>query len=65
VSGFTTRRRKGCADFADAIERFLPSDDDLSQCASKLQESPLFAAHADYVCRQFVHCLIEVRQNKS
>ncbi|EXJ60224.1 hypothetical protein A1O7_04376 [Cladophialophora yegresii CBS 114405] len=40
-------------------ERFLPSDYDLARCALKLQESPLFAAHADYVCRQFVHCLIE------
>ncbi|KIW69001.1 hypothetical protein PV04_04906 [Phialophora macrospora] len=40
-------------------ERFLPSVDDLGRCAFKLQESPLFAAHADYVCRQFVHCLIE------
>ncbi|OCT52979.1 hypothetical protein CLCR_09532 [Cladophialophora carrionii] len=39
--------------------RFLPSDYDLGRCALKLQESPLFAAHADYVCRQFVHCLIE------
>ncbi|KIW89398.1 uncharacterized protein Z519_10252 [Cladophialophora bantiana CBS 173.52] len=39
--------------------RFLPTDDDLGRCAFKLQESTLFAIHADYIRRQFVQCLIE------
>ncbi|KIX00739.1 uncharacterized protein Z518_09804 [Rhinocladiella mackenziei CBS 650.93] len=40
-------------------ERFLPSDHDLGRCAFKLQDSPLFATHAEYIRRQFVQCLIE------
>ncbi|OAP65419.1 hypothetical protein AYL99_01391 [Fonsecaea erecta] len=35
------------------------SDNDLGRCAFKLQESSLFATHADYIRRQFVQCLIE------
>ncbi|KEF62648.1 uncharacterized protein A1O9_00621 [Exophiala aquamarina CBS 119918] len=40
-------------------ERFLPSDHDLGRCAFKLQDSPLFSTHSDYIRRQFVQCLIE------
>ncbi|KAK5061028.1 hypothetical protein LTR84_007569 [Exophiala bonariae] len=40
-------------------ERFLPSDHDLGRCAFKLQDSPLFNTHSDYIRRQFVQCLIE------
>ncbi|KIW75296.1 hypothetical protein Z517_12070 [Fonsecaea pedrosoi CBS 271.37] len=39
--------------------RFLLSDNDLVRCAFKLQESSLFATHADYIRRQFIQCLIE------
>ncbi|EXJ73668.1 uncharacterized protein A1O5_03430 [Cladophialophora psammophila CBS 110553] len=41
------------------LGRFLPTDDDLGRCAFKLQESMLFAIHADYIRRQFIQCLIE------
>lgn len=41
-------------------ERFLPTDEDLCRCALKLQESPLFETHGDYIRRQFVQCLLEV-----
>ncbi|EHY58586.1 hypothetical protein ABEF92_008015 [Exophiala dermatitidis] len=40
-------------------ERFLPTDEDLCRCALKLQESPLFETHGDYIRRQFVQCLLE------
>ncbi|KAL2441714.1 hypothetical protein ABEF95_016230 [Exophiala dermatitidis] len=40
-------------------ERFLPTDEDLCRCALKLQESPLFEVHGDYIRRQFVQCLLE------
>lgn len=42
-------------------ERFLPTEYDLGRCALKLQDSTLFAVHADYIRRQFVQSLVEVR----
>ncbi|KAJ9603587.1 pre-rRNA processing [Cladophialophora chaetospira] len=43
----------------NCVERFLPSDQFLGRCTFKLQNSTLFATHADYIRRQFIHCLIE------
>ncbi|EXJ94708.1 hypothetical protein A1O1_03105 [Capronia coronata CBS 617.96] len=40
-------------------DRFLPTDEHLGRCAFRLQESTLFEIHADYIRRQFVHCLLE------
>lgn len=40
-------------------DTFLPSVDDIGQCADRLLASQLFVGHADYVRRQIVYCLLQ------
>jgi hypothetical protein len=42
-------------------EKFLEDDYDLSRCSFKLACSPVFNQHSDYVRRQFVYSLLQVR----
>lgn len=41
---------------------YLKSEYDVARCSYKLLSSGLFAAHADYVRRQIVYGLLQVRE---
>lgn len=42
-------------------DEFLGADYDISRCSYKLFASSIFAAHADYVRRQIIYGLLQVR----
>ena len=46
---------------AHATEQFDDAEQVLPRCAYKLAYSPLFVRHSDYIRRQFIHSLLQVR----
>lgn len=48
--------------YADGFaDEYLQSDYDVARCTYKLLESELFRAQKDYVRRQIIYCLLQVR----
>ena len=44
---------------------YVNSDYDVARCAHKLLCSALFEKHGEYIRKQIVHCLLEVRPSTS
>lgn len=44
---------------------FVHSEDDIARCSLTLLQSSLYDKHTDYVRRQLLHCLLQVRQPDS
>lgn len=44
-----------------ALGEYLQSEYDIARCSYKLLDSALFVAHKDYVRRQIVYSLLQVR----
>lgn len=42
-------------------EQFLTTDEELEQLALRLQRSDLFNQNTEYIRRQFVYCMLQVK----